>query len=423
MVHPQKCRIGIEEQSNSENFHVPFSEILNSNLNEKIAQIEIRISVTQPENELISYNIYVNDVALYTGYGKKTNGTEQIIHEEIELSRGNNKIEVSCLNNKGAESLRSELNISYSDDGKGDLYFIGFGVSNYKDNKLDLKYAHKDAEDLAILYRNLEGSVYNKVHAYTYVDQSCTVESILQAKNILSKGGVDDTVVLFVAGHGLHDFDLENTYYFLTHETNISDLKNTAASFKLLEELLQGIKQRKKLFLIDTCESGEVEPDLEKQYLSMADSRGLLPRSISNQRGLRLELLQNTTDQLIETQDLTINTQNPDIINNIDPLSVRSYLYDTNRYIYNDLVRRSGTIIFSSSKGGEFSYESDIIQNGFFTNAILKAIGDRNADYDANGLISTDELQKYVKNEVSEKTNGYRNPTVDWDNIYQELIF
>ena len=41
----------------------------------------------------------------------------------------------------------------------------------------------------------------------------------------------DDTFVLFVAGHGVHDTDAEETYYFLTHE---ADLKNLSACSMVL---------------------------------------------------------------------------------------------------------------------------------------------------------------------------------------------
>jgi len=37
--------------------------------------------------------------------------------------------------------------------------------------------------------------------------------------------------------------------------------------------------------------------------------------------------------------------------------------YHDDRYIYNDLMRRSGAIVFSSSLGGERLLESNILKN------------------------------------------------------------
>jgi uncharacterized caspase-like protein len=98
-------------------------------------------------------------------------------------------------------------------------------------------------------------------------------------------------------------------------------------------------------------------------------------------------------------------------------------LYDKHRYIYNDLSRRSGAIVYSSSKGGEFSYESDKIRNGFFTKEIIEAIKSGAADQNKDGIITTDELRDYVSSAVAKDTEGLQNPTVDRDNIYQKFGF
>ena len=97
---------------------------------------------------------------------------------------------------------------------------------------------------------------------------------------------------------------------------------------------------------------------------------------------------------------------------------MRKYLFDKDRYIYNDLVRRSGAIVFSSSKGGELSYEDPKFENGLFTESIIKAIDGGEADTNKDGQISTKELRDYVHKNVSKLTDGAQNPTIDRDNIF-----
>jgi hypothetical protein len=92
----------------------------------------------------------------------------------------------------------------------------------------------------------------------------------------------------------------------------------------------------------------------------------------------------------------------------------RPYLYDSDRFIYNDLVRRSGSIVFSSCKGGEFSYESDEIKNGVFTKEVINTLTSRSNSNE----IPIDELRKKVSESVSKDTENKQNPTVDRDNIY-----
>src|SRR5881296_3763418 len=52
----------------------------------------------------------------------------------------------------------------------------------------------------------------------------------------------------------------------------------------------------------------------------------------------------------------------------------RVFLYDRDRYIYNDLTRRTGALVFSAAHAGELSFESPKIQNGVFTWEIVDAL-------------------------------------------------
>ena len=96
----------------------------------------------------------------------------------------------------------------------------------------------------------------------------------------------------------------------------------------------------------------------------------------------------------------------------------REYLLEHDRFIHRDLRRRTGAIVFSSSRGSERSYESHEIQNGYFTQAIIEALTDGDTD-----RISTDKLRERVKVAVPEMTGGCQHPTVDRDNIHRTFSF
>ncbi len=385
-------RFGMSESDLKSDFHVPEVKILEKDISGKNVNLEFRISDTK--YDLRSYNIYVNDVPLFGAYGKKVSGQKKIINEEIELSEGNNKIEVSCYNAIGFESYRAITYVDYQKKNTNDLYFIGFGVSQYKNKDLNLKYAHKDVTDLAEMFNKMKGKYYRNIYSRTYLDNRVTRKNIREAKDLLSKAGVDDTFVLFIAGHGVHDVDKASTYYFLTHDTDINNLSGTAAPFEMIESLLLDIKPRKKLFLMDTCESGELEDNQEMNYYKSAGTRGIKPRAV---RAFKLKKLRKKKK--------------------------RTYILQRNRYIYNDLIRRSGAIVFSSSRGGEFSYEKDSLQNGLFTEEILESIYSGTADKNRDGLITSDELRDYVSRRVSSMSSELQHPTVDRDNIHQKILF
>ena len=97
-------------------------------------------------------------------------------------------------------------------------------VSN-ADESLNLSFAHRDAKDLAARLESLAGeSGFRNVHARVYVDGEVTREAIREAREFLSNSTIHDTLVLFVAGHGVYEMGDQATYYFLTHEADLDDL-------------------------------------------------------------------------------------------------------------------------------------------------------------------------------------------------------
>mgnify|MGYP006287805395 CR=1 FL=1 len=396
-------RLGLTEADLGDNYHVPETEILDTRQYGK--NLTLNLSFSDSREKLKSYNIYINDVPLFGAYGKKLRGSTRKLSETVELSSGENKIEVSCMNNTGTESFRAVTYAEYDNRVEKNLYFIGFGVSEYQDSALNLRYADKDVQDLASTFSRA-GNQFTDVIIKTYTNEQVTRRNVQGVKNILQKASVDDTVVLFISGHGVHDHDEYATYYFLSHEADLDNLSQTAIDFEQLEDLLQGIPPRNKLFLMDTCGSGELEPeDIRHVAMIDKDSKGVWSRLPAFERGVAV---QTQRDQAAGT-------------------GARTYLQDKDRYIYNDLLRRSGAIVFSSCRGDEVSYESREYENGLFTEYIIRAlIGE--GDEDGNGVVSTEELRQFVENGVSAETEGDpllyaipQHPTVDRDNIYVEF--
>jgi len=130
---------------------------------------------------------------------------------------------------------------------------------------------------------------------------------------------------------------------------------------------------------MDTCESGEVDDSDRANFIAQAKAGDMQARAL--QRGL--------------VQPDKSGIQRP-------------YLLQRDRFICNDLSRRSGSVVFSSSRGGEFSFEDDTITNGFFSAAIVTALS--GADTDSNHTLIIDELRDYVTKNVSVETKGAQKP-------------
>lgn len=378
----------------------PTVQLLSSSQHHNQAKLKFAVNSPAP---LKSYQIYANDVPLFPPPGKPLQGTSAQIEEIVALGNGENKLEISALDINGSESLRVLTQFKHSTSTRGDLYFIGFGVSRYQDTSLNLLYAHKDAVDMGKTFAKMN-KAYHKIHTHVFTDEKATAQQLKAAKMLLKQAKVDDTVVVFIAGHGVHDPSDASTYYYLTHDTDLKRLSQTAVAFEDIEDLLQGIAPRNKLFLMDTCESGEVDAVEQRWLQAQAHSAQFKARAV---RGVRITSA---------TSPIPVKTSSP----------VRSFLQDRERYIFNDLFRRSGTMVFSSSRGGEFSYEPSQFkstENGFFTQAILQAMTSPVADTNKDGWLSRQELTQYVSIHVAKRTQGLQNPIVDRDNTALNLKF
>jgi hypothetical protein len=113
------------------------------------------------------------------------------------------------------------------------------------------------------------------------------------------------------------------------------------------------------------------------------------------------------------------------------PVSVKEAVAQRERWVYNDLSRRSGSVVISSCRGNENSYEFDDLENGAFTAALKSgfvplASGPMSADMDGDGFIDCRELRSWIGKQVSfmvtsRKGQDLQHPTIDRDNLSQEV--
>lgn len=378
-------KMGLTEAVLSTELHAPTAKILKTYRSGKVVNINFQLS--DSKYALKRYNIYINEVPVLGAFGKEISGKLYNGNEEIELANGRSKIELSVFNEAGSESLRATTYANNEEIEKGELYYLAFGVSEYKKPELNLKYADKDAKDLgSVMQEMLHG--YSYVNVKTLLNSAATAENIINSKDFLKDSKVNDTVVLFAAGHGGRDRGQDSKYYFLPYEADPENLSATAVDFETIENLLNDIKPRTKLFLLDTCESGELDEETFDRYYAAAEKNSLNPR--------------------------TYRKPSPGVVENLQA-GPRSR-HNKGRFIHNNLLRRSGAVVFSSSRGEELSYESSSMENGFFSYEIKNALRNREADTNSDNRINAAELLHYVAKAVAEKTGGLQHPTIDRDN-------
>lgn len=393
-MHEARLRkLGLKETDGAFAPHVPTVQISAAPVSGR--QARLSLSMRDDQARVLSYQVFVNGVPLYPGRGKdaESRATEEV----VELSSGVNRVEVSCMNDAGAESFREMVELRSDEPVSRQLFFVGVGVSKYANPSLNLGFADKDAQDLAAVFGRM-GAPFSKVNVRVYANEAASREAFRQASDWLAAAGVNDTVVLFLAGHGVHDRDPESTYYFLTHEADPAHLAQTSVPYDAIEALVACVRARNRLVLVDTCESGELDEGAARSSITAARSRGLRARGVPAEAA------------------------NPETAP--PPAAVRAarpHLLDRDRMILMDLSRRTGAVVFSASRGNELSYESDTYRNGYFTAGILRTLAEEGRSSD-NAPLTTARMRQAVKAWVEEETGDLQHPTVDRDNVYQSIV-
>jgi WD40 repeat protein len=353
--------------------------------------LKVRFILHDESGGLVSYTFFVNGVPVTQQKSEEVSGESFSGESVIKLSTGRNRIELVCTNSAGLESDAAIVFQENWNAQKGDLYFLGVGISKYRIPELNLNFSDKDAVDLQNSFKKMSAS-YDHFHSKLFLNDDATGARLENAKTFFHGSTENDTLVLFVSGHGMQNRSGNKKYYFIVHDTDPKDVEKSAMDFEQVESLLRDSPSRKKILLIDTCESGVLDEEYEGAISSIANSLSL---SIRNNRQFK-----------------SLGSQ-------VNRLSI---LLERDRFIISDLGRRSGILVFSSSRGGEYSFENPTVKNGYFTYSIIKAIA-HGGDTDKDGFIDIPELKQFVFNSVVKLSGDLQHPAFDRDNRKAEILF
>ncbi len=389
---------GFSEEMFGDDFHLPEIKIRDGDklsVSTTEPSLALNIVATDSIYKLDRINIWINDVALYgsNGYSLRENNTSEYDGNiTLTLSRGINRIRVSCMNEKGVESLRETAEMLYIPSGseKPDLHLIVIGASEYTDKDWNLNYAAKDAQDVATLFSTRKGD-YNKINTTILVNRDVTRENILKLRQGLMKTNVDDLVLVFYAGHGLLDENLD--YYLATYDIDFARPSVNGLSYGELNSLLDSIPAREKILLIDACHSGEVD----KEETVLADVNAVKDNDVVF-RGARPRGYQSNA---------TISYNNS---------------FELMKEMFSDLRKGTGAMVISSAGGGEFAFEGAQWKNGVFTWSLREGLISEKADKNKDDIITVSELQNYILNNVTKLTDGRQKPTMRQENIENDFV-
>ncbi len=248
------------------------------------------------------------------------------------------------------------------------LWAVVIGVSRYKfgDQNVDgnqisnLKNAAEDATEIYKFLRSNEGGNFPESNISLLVDEQASKANIEAALEKLKQSKPDDYFVVFIAAHGVIWQEpgttgrTEEHPYFVLYDTDPRTISKTGLRMEAFKRTVNSIPAKKGLVISDTCHSAGVMLD--------SGSRGLA-------------VTQRANNQWLDT--------------------------------LKDIPRGIGYL--SAADQNESSMEKDELGHGVFTYCLLEAV-QGNADFDADGKVTFEELRTYVRDEVPKMTNNRQHP-------------
>jgi WD40 repeat protein len=339
-------------------------------------------------NELDKLNVMVNGVPVFEVGGKEISGkvfSEQI---NLELHEGLNSIDAYVEDNRGFRSLM----LSFDVEGvfksvKPDLYIITIGSSLYQQKEYNLRYADKDAMDVARLFQ--KNKQFNHKYQLSLINEEVVLENLPKIDSLLAQSKIQDAVIFFIAGHGVLDANFN--YYLAAYDMDFLHPEVRGIPYERISESFKNVKARNKVILLDACHSGEIDTT-EVTINDQADEQSI---------------------EEIQFRAVGINVTSTQF--GLSSL-------DLSKSLFADVSDSDGSTVISSASGTEYAMESSAWKNGLFTYCLLDGVKTKKADFNQDKEITINELRRYINNKVQELSNGKQNPTSRIENIKNDFV-
>ena len=263
----------------------------------------------------------------------------------LKLAPGSNTIRAIAFNADNTMQSNEaihQVQAGFAAIQKPTLHALVIGVQEFRNPKLQLKYAVADANLFATTLRGGAVGLFEQVKITSLTTREVTSrDAIVSALQRYRAINPDDLFILYIASHGTVD---EGEYFLITSNVgalSTQKLKSDALSQMQLKELVANIPSTKKLIVIDTCNAGQ---------LGQAMQTALLTRGMSEETAMKV------------------------------------------------LSRAVGSTILSASTSVQEALEG-YQGHGLFTWALVQGLQGK-ADKGLTGFVKTTDLAAYVEDEV-----------------------
>lgn len=330
--------------------------------NDRVEVNKIILSgVAEDEQGLEKLQIFINEEPLESKIGRGIKWPEEPhpkrigFRESIPLQRGRNQIKIRAVDSDGLSS-ENMIMVHYLERRKN-VWAVIIGINNYP-NIRQLKYAVNDARMFYdyLVHDNHIPSEYVTL----LVDQKATLTKLrsVLGTHLKNMAGKNDMVIIFFAGHGAIEKEVMSPdgdgleKYLLPYDADPKDLYATALPMGEISRIFERIRSERLVFIADSCYSGA--------------SGG---RTIDI-AGIRANISEAFLDRV---------------------------------------TGGKGRVIMTASGANEVSAENDELKQGVFTYFLIEGLRGK-ADADRDGLITVDEVYRYVSDKVPQATGQEQHP-------------
>lgn len=317
--------------------------------------------VAEDDQGLQNLEVFINDEPLQKKIGRGIRLPEKRypkridFRERIPLQKGENKIKIRAVDSDGL-SAEKMVTVQYIEK-RRNVWAVVIGINHYP-NIRQLKYAVDDAE---MFYDHLVN--HNRIppeNVTLLTDQQATLRKVKSTlgTNLKNKAGKEDMVIIFFAGHGATEKDVMSPdgdgleKYLLPYDADPRDLYATALPMREISRVFRRVRSERLVFIADSCYSGASGG----RTVGITDIRANLSEAFLDR-----------------------------------------------------IASGKGRVILSASGPNEVSAEKDDLKHGVFSYYLVEGLRGR-ADSDKDGLISLDELYRYVSHKVPEATGQEQHP-------------
>jgi len=272
----------------------PIVEIIDTPASTDKDELKLTVKLIDQGGGIGDVRLYLNETAVLVdsarGVKIVAKAGEKTIYKTytIKLLNGENTIKAVAFNgdntmqsNPAYHKVMASLKVK-----KPSLYAVVIGINEYKNPKLELKYAVADAKLFADTLKSIASPLFEKVEVNLLTTkEQTTKETIKKTLEKMKKLSPEDVFVFYVASHGTVD---EGEYFLIT--SNVGSLstfrlKEDALTQTELKELIANVPSTKKFIVIDTCNAGKLGEALQVAMLTRGMSEETAMKILSKAVG------------------------------------------------------------------------------------------------------------------------------------------